>query len=397
MTRPDQGSSHPEHISRDEALQIVHQLVDAVNAHDTSRILSFYAEDAVTISPVWGKLQGPAAIANSWESTFSRFADWVVSAGDVVVDQDRIAIVGTAEATDRNGWFGQSPTGERIAIGMVIMLTMRGRHIIRDERTYDLSGVLNRLEKARLDSDLRVAADVQRILLPRLRHTTPFSETIADSIPCRAIGGDFFEVIDLPAGELGIALGDVAGKGPAAAILSAMLQGMFTVEIRSDTSPGAVLERLNRAFFRRQLEARFVTLVYAVLAPDGRLVYSNAGHNPPILMTQGGIRRLTCGGPILGAFSEAAFSEEALQLHPNDLLTIFSDGVTEANNVETEEFGEDRLTRILSGHRSDTPGGILDDVLSQVRTFCGETPQNDDITLAVTRFMPSPVSRRRAD
>src|SRR5262249_1821193 len=152
--------------------------------------------------------------------------------------------------------------------------------------------VVERFEKARLDKELRTAGDVQRALLSRAPRVGSFYEAAGDSTPCRAIGGDFFEFIDLPSGDLGILMGDIAGKGPAAALLAAMLQGMVAADPDA-TRPAAVLDRLNRRLLARNLGAKYATLVYAVLSATGRLVYANGGHNAPVLATRSGVHRLT--------------------------------------------------------------------------------------------------------
>jgi sigma-B regulation protein RsbU (phosphoserine phosphatase) len=372
---------------REEALNFVRELTVGVNSHDTARLLEFYAEGAVIVSPVAGKIAGRTAIAAWWNEVFSRFPDWVAEVSEVLIDGDRIAFIGNATATDKNGWFGQAATGERIEYRATIILTLSQGKIVREERNYDLSGVLQRLEKAGLDQELRLAADVQRALLSRTRVANSFCEAVADSISCRAIGGDFFEFVDLPSGGLGIALGDVAGKGPAAALLAAMLQGMLTVTVQSESSPSSVLRNLNSWLLGRRVEPRFATFVYGVLSSDGRLVYSLAGHNPPLMLTGDGVHRLMTGGPVLGAFDKSVFEEEILHLSDGDTLILFSDGVTEASDVAAKEFGENGLLSCLPESRSESPSDILDRILRSVKEFCQGAPQTDDMTLLVSRFV----------
>ncbi len=122
---------------------------------------------------------------------------------------------------------------------------------------------------------------------------------VAASVPCRAIGGDCFDHFELSNGWVAFALGDVAGKGPPAALLSAMLQGIFVVCAHLDDSPAQTMERVNKALVRRAIESRFATGIYAVLTHDGCLTYCNCGHNPPLLFGSVGVRRLECGGLIL--------------------------------------------------------------------------------------------------
>lgn len=371
---------------RAQAIEFVRQLEEAINTHDTERLLGFYANDAITVSPMFAGISGREAISKGFDTIFSLFPDWTVSVSDVLVDGDRIAFMGSVTATDNNGWFGEPPTGERIEYRAVIVLTMVEGKIARDERIYDLTGLLQRLEKTRLDTELRMAAEVQRVLLSRTKHSTSYCEAVGDSIPCRAIGGDFFEFVHLPSGDFAIALGDVSGKGPASAIVAAMIQGMLAVEVQTESRPAAVLTRLNRSLARRGLEPRFATLMYGVLSPSGQFVYSSAGHNPPLLLTRNGVRRLTTGGPILGVFADCQFEEETVCLSEGDTIVIFSDGVTEARDAHDCEFGEDRLISYAARHGSEPAVDLLNGILRSVQEFCHSTSQSDDITVAVTRY-----------
>jgi serine phosphatase RsbU (regulator of sigma subunit) len=241
-------------------------------------------------------------------------------------------------------------------------------------------------EKILLERELQLAAEIQRALLPNARHSGPHFEVAAASLPCRAIGGDFFDYFALPDGSFGFALGDVAGKGPAAALLAAMIQGSFASHVASAASPAALMTHVNRTLIRRSLESRFATVIYGVLAADGRLTYSNAGHNPPLLLGRHGARRLETGGLFLGLFPLAAYEEETLALEQGDLLVVFSDGVTEALNAQGEEFEEGRLLACLDAHRQCTPVELLECLLSTVREFVASAAQSDDVTALVLRY-----------
>lgn len=242
------------------------------------------------------------------------------------------------------------------------------------------------LENARLEQDMRIAAEIQQALLPEANHAGGHYEASAATVPCRSIGGDFYDYIDLPGGELGFALGDVAGKGAPAALLSAMLQGIFVAQTATTDDPAATMASINRALIRRAIEARFVTLFYAKLGRDGRLTYCNAGHNPPLLVGRDGIRRLETGGPILGLFEGLTFEEETVTLAPGDVLVLFSDGVAEALSQEGEEYGEARILESLKASGSTDARAVLDSLLASVRNFTVGAPQSDDVTAMVVRF-----------
>jgi steroid delta-isomerase-like uncharacterized protein len=373
-------------MTHEDAVELVRELEQAVNSHDAARIMRLYAEDAVAKSPLFPEIVGQAAIAKNFESIFLAFPDWTVHVKDVLADGDRVVFMGGVTATDRNGWFHPPATGERIEYQAIIVLRLERGKIVRDERIYDLAGVLQRLERAQLAKELKMASDVQHILLSRKTYHTAYCEVAADSIPCRAIGGDFFELVPLGSHGIGIALGDVSGKGPASALLAAMTQGMLTLAVENESDPSAVLHKLNRMLVARGLQPHFVTLVYGVLSPEGNFVYSNAGHNPPMLVAKGQVRRLTTGGPAAGMFAEAAFEEETVVLRDGDTMILFSDGVTEACNAEEQEFGDDRLTSCVTRPVAGSAQDLLQQILASAQAFCAGAAQSDDITVTVARF-----------
>ncbi len=374
-------------ITREEAIALFNRVADAVNRQDAATILSFYAEDATVISPAFSEMHGKEAIAASWEKMFTTFPDWTVGSVDVLVDGDRILAIAFNSFTDNNGWFGLPATGERVTYRNLLLLTLKDGKVVREERMYDIGAVTGLLEKVRLEQELKTAAQVQSSLLSRAVRTGSYYEAIGDSAPCRTIGGDFFEFMQLPSGGLAIAIGDVAGKGPSAALLASMLQGMLAVEAQDETSPAAVMSRLNRALLARRLAAQFASLVYAVLTPDGRFTYCNAGHNSPILLTGARVVRLDTGGLVVGGLPEATYEEETLHLHDGDTVVMFTDGVTEARNREGEEFGDERLISCLEISRRESAQTMVRNALQAVHGFFGDTQPADDITVAVIRFL----------
>jgi len=242
------------------------------------------------------------------------------------------------------------------------------------------------LDRAKLDQELKVAAAIQQSLLPKASRTGTFFTTAGASMPCRSVGGDFFDYVDLPAGGFGFIVGDVAGKGSPAALLAAALIGMFSAEAMYQDSPAIVLTRLNRGLLRRGVEARFLTTFYAMLSTDGSLTYSNGGHNAPVLVTADGVRRLETGGMVLGLFEHVTFEQETLRLSSGDVIVAFSDGVSEALNEAGEEFTDERLLASLDAHRHESPQQLLDGLLADVRTFCGRATSSDDVTIVVVRY-----------
>lgn len=245
------------------------------------------------------------------------------------------------------------------------------------------------MEKARMEQEMRIAAEIQQALLPKMSRAGSFFSAAAASIPCRSIGGDFYDYVDLPNGAMGFALGDVAGKGPPAALLSAMMQGIFAAQAASSDSPSQTISRVNLALYRRGIESRFVTLMYGAMNPDGRLTYCNAGHNPPLIISPGSstqVRRLECGGPIVGLFDAATFEEETVTLQNGDWLIVFSDGVSEAMSASADEYGENRIVSVVERNKTLEPRQLLEALFADVREFTRGAPQSDDITAMVLRY-----------
>jgi sigma-B regulation protein RsbU (phosphoserine phosphatase) len=242
-------------------------------------------------------------------------------------------------------------------------------------------------EQARLERDLKVAAEIQHGLLPEPRYRGATFDVAAVSIPCRTVGGDFFDYLDVPPDGFGFTLGDVAGKGPPAALLAVAVQSSFAAHAPVATDPAELMTRVNVALLRRAIEARFATMFHAVLYPDGRLRYSNAGQEAPIVLRAGGaMEELEVGGPVLGLLSIASYEFAEIHLAPGDMVILFSDGVTEARDAQENEYGRERLIEVLGGLAGQDATRVLEDVMASVTQFALAAPQADDITALVLRY-----------
>jgi len=241
-------------------------------------------------------------------------------------------------------------------------------------------------EKARVDRELRVAADMQRSLLAPPAFSSEWCDLAAVGIPCRTIGGDFYDYLELADGSLAFALGDVAGKGPPAALLAAAVQSNFVAQASVASDPAETTARINTALLRRPIEGRFATMFLGVLSKDGRLGSCNAGQEPPLVVDRDGLTWLRVGGPVVGLLSAATYEFETVQLQPNDLVVIYSDGITEAMNISGEEFGRERLVEAIEHCHGTRPEAVLEILLNAVRTFSQGAPQADDITVLILRY-----------
>jgi sigma-B regulation protein RsbU (phosphoserine phosphatase) len=165
-----------------------------------------------------------------------------------------------------------------------------------------------------------------------------------------------------------------------------MMQGIFAAQAATNDEPSQTIARVNLALYRRCIESRFVTLMYGVLDSGGNMVYCNAGHNPPLVIGAGGVRRLERGGPIVGLFEGATYEEERLTLTPGDWLIVFSDGISEAMSASGDEYGEERIIDCIQRNTALDPSRLLDALFSDVRDFARGAAQSDDITAMVLRY-----------
>lgn len=239
----------------------------------------------------------------------------------------------------------------------------------------------------RAAQELQIAAEVQRRLLPTKAVAMKTIEFTGHCVQARAVGGDYYDFLDFGQGRLGLVLGDVSGKGLYAALLMAHLQatlrGLSARLAAEDLTQ--LLEGVNRRFWESTAGNHFATLFFGHYEDAARrLRYANCGHPPPILLrADGTVERLAVTAGAVGLFEQWRCSVRDLTVERDDLLTIFSDGVTEATNDRGEEFGEDRLFEILTAWRTRPLAEILDRLVDDVRTFGAE--QHDDLTLVLVR------------
>jgi serine phosphatase RsbU (regulator of sigma subunit)/pSer/pThr/pTyr-binding forkhead associated (FHA) protein len=238
-----------------------------------------------------------------------------------------------------------------------------------------------------LRKELEQAAEIQRSLLPKSPPQIPGIELAGLSLPCRSVGGDYYDYLQLSGGRIGVLCGDVAGKGMSAALLMANLQARVQLLAEEDQDLATLMTRLNRSLAVNCPSNRFITLFLAICDPaTGALWYSNAGHNPPFLLRENGaVETLTTGGPMLGPFKNFQFQASELRFDAGDVLVMFSDGVSEAQNARQEEFGEDRLLDLLKASRHLPAQEITREIYEAAERFMGEAPAADDITIVVAR------------
>jgi len=257
-----------------------------------------------------------------------------------------------------------------------------------EERTRELAEKNAALEKAQaqLKAELEVARSLQLAILPAAFPARPGCEGAARMIPATTMGGDFYDYIELPDGQIGLVIADVSGHGvPAAFFMAVARTNLRELAVRH-TDPGDCLAQTNDALCAQNPLDLFVTVFYCILDPKtGVLRYANGGHNPPYVRRAAGpIESLNgAGGLVLGAMPGVRFPTHTVQLLRGDQLVLYTDGVTEAFNPTEELYGTERLVDEVRVHGSGTPAALVERICQSITNFAGTAPQSDDITLTV--------------
>jgi len=246
-------------------------------------------------------------------------------------------------------------------------------------------------ELRHLENELELAQTVQRALLPQEVPDIPGLEIAAFSRPAQIVGGDCFDFIDVAEGLHCLAIADVAGHGVSASLQMASIQTMLRAIASLNRSPAEVMQQVHRLFIHNIRFTTFVTCFLGAFDSTTKvLTYCNAGHNPPIVLggRKGGKRSIVWlepTGAALGLIEEAEFQEKTLDLHEEDLLVMYTDGITEAAGADNEEFGSERLAATTDRFRQSAPKEVVRAIRESVENFVGGTPLADDTTVVVCR------------
>ena len=249
-------------------------------------------------------------------------------------------------------------------------------------------------DRLSLKNDLEIAREIQQAMLPSGLFSAPGVETAGLSRPANTVGGDFYDILPLDGGRVMVALGDVAGKGSPAALLMALLLAMMRTLVDERLEPAELVTRLNVQVSRHAPGTRFITLFYGVYdAAVGELTYVNAGHTPPLILRgDGTIERLGDGGMALGMFEQSTYTTGRTMLQPDELLAIYSDGITEAENASGRPFDESGLEAALRRHSTEGVSGIGAAIVRAVETHTGDTRLADDLTVLLLRRCTTPTA-----
>jgi phosphoserine phosphatase RsbU/P len=244
-----------------------------------------------------------------------------------------------------------------------------------------------RIEKKRMEEELKVASEIQLRLHPVSPPRIPGYDMIGISFPCREIGGDYYDFIQRKNGNLILALGDVSGKGIGAALLMSSLHAALRAQAQTGLGPAEIITEVNSYIFESSPENKFLTLFCAELDPNtGLLQYSNAGHNPPILIcSDNRVVKLETGGLPVGIINDIHYEAGSILMEPGDVLVIYSDGISDSVNEKDEDFGEQRLIDVVAKYRNRNASQLRDRIDEALTQFVGQAPPVDDTTIMIVK------------
>ncbi|MCP4245785.1 MAG: SpoIIE family protein phosphatase [bacterium] len=315
-------------------------------------------------------------------------------------------------ATDPRTRYPEQARREGIVSGLCVALTYRGRAVgvirvyssqphrfspfevslLRAVASQVAAAIVNarlfaqRQAAERYRRQLDYAGEIQRRMIPA---GPPSHERIALAgvyAPSLEVGGDFYDFIQLPGGNLGVCIADVVGKGVPAALMMASVRSALRGHAHSIYDLHEIIAQVNQHLCRDTQISEFATLFYGVFDPDGgRITYCNAGHEPPLLLRGDDLQRLEAGGMVIGVRPDEVFDKDVVALESGDVLVFYTDGVTEALNFDGEAFGRERLAASIRRHCGESAQTLAQQVVWDVRRFAGLAPQTDDITVVAAK------------
>ena len=242
--------------------------------------------------------------------------------------------------------------------------------------------------RERIDREIEIAREVQERLFPQQLPTLPGHSIHGACRPAQGVGGDYYDVLMLGDGSLGLAIGDVSGKGISAALLMASLRASLRgMTMDGPANLARLMTRVNRLVYESSATNRYATFFFSIYSPPSRLLrYVNAGHNPPYVIRGTEIHALEGGGPVVGLLPDAIYEECHLVLKPGDLLLAYTDGISEALNLQDQEWGEERMVAAARDRLPENASTILRHIVTEADRFAATAPQHDDMTLLLMKL-----------
>jgi sigma-B regulation protein RsbU (phosphoserine phosphatase) len=297
--------------------------------------------------------------------------------------RDKISGVVYVDNRLQTGIFGQADLELLNAIASSAAIA------IENARLYQVA-----VEKGRMERELQMAHEVQASFLPRETPQVPGWEFAVRWQPAREVAGDFYDFIPLDSGQLGLVIADVSGKGMPAALFMVLARSIVRASVARAPSPADGIAHANRLICADSTSGMFVTLFYALLDPaTGEFTYVNAGHNPPLLCQPGDcagqdqLTPLTRTGMVLGVLEDARFEQHSLRLNRGDLILFYTDGVTDAVDAQGQDFGMERLQRVLLEHRHASAADVVVALERAIGDLVGSAAPFDDVAMVVIKCL----------
>ena len=372
---------------------LVRRFWEAVANADLDTLDELLAPDFVDHSLLEGQESGREGYKQQVAGQHAALSDVRCVIEDQVAKGDKVVTRITWRSVhDRGEYFGLMPRDKAVVVTAMSMHRIEGGKVA-EEWTEDNGSAevaeahlqQERIERERVEQDLRVARSIQQASLPKEVPTLEGWQISPYYRPAREVGGDFYDFHLLPEGRVGFVVGDATGKGVPAALVMSTTCGMLRLAAQGSSSPGRMLRGVNEVLFPNIPANMFVTCFYAILDPkSGHLVYANAGHDLPCLHRNGDAEELRARGMPLGLMSAMSYEERETTLHSGEAALLYSDGLVEAHDAEGDMFGVPRLRSLIAEHGEKRSLGEL--LLEELYTFTGERwEQEDDITLLTLR------------
>jgi serine phosphatase RsbU (regulator of sigma subunit) len=333
--------------------------------------------------------RGPEDVKRFQAELRSAFHGLHATIEDQVAEGDKVVTRWKMRGIHQGEFRGMEPTGREMEInGIGIFRFSPEGKVVESWDSYDQLGIMRRS----IEQELRMARDIQQALLPKDSPRLDSWKISHRYLPAREVGGDFYDFLEPPGGRLGLVVGDATGHGMPAALVMATARSMLRAVAQASDSPGEVLRRTNDPLVVDIPPNMFVTCFYGILdLSSGRLVYANAGHDPPYLRRgRGHAEELRARGMPLGLMPGMSYEEKEILLQAGDSALLYSDGLVEAHDPEGEMFGFPRLRALIVEH-GDEEESLVDSLLEELHSFTKEGwEQEDDITLLTLQRSASP-------
>jgi sigma-B regulation protein RsbU (phosphoserine phosphatase) len=262
------------------------------------------------------------------------------------------------------------------SVGSLAIISLENKRLFKEE-----------LEKQKMEEELELAKDIQRNLLPGTFPKFQNFDIAAVNVSSKQVGGDYYDVINLDENRYAVAIADVSGKGVPAALLMANIQAFLKTICRQQIGISEATGLINDLLCENITDGKFITFFWTIVDDKNKIIkYVNAGHNPPLLIRDGKIKKLELGGMILGVMkTDYAYKSEEIKLQPGDALIMFTDGITEAMDKARNEYSDERLEQLAVSLYKKSAEEILDAIRDDVQSFTKGATQSDDITLLVLK------------